>query len=130
MTLHPIDGLERIRFLTSHPNWMSDELLETVDELPKVMPHFELPIQAGDDDMLRNMRRGYSVEQFMRTVEKIRARFSTVSIATDLIVGFPGESEVQFENSVASSQGHPSGYDPCGTLFTAPGHAFGAHDGG
>ena len=85
-----LDGLERIRFLTSHPNWMSDELLDAVDELPKVMPHFELPIQAGDDAVLRNMRRGYSVEQFMRTVEKIRTRFSTVSIATDLIVGFPG----------------------------------------
>jgi tRNA-2-methylthio-N6-dimethylallyladenosine synthase len=95
-----IDGLERIRFLTSHPNWMNDDLLDAVDELPKVMPHFELPIQAGDDAVLRNMRRGYSVEQFMRTVEKIRARFSTVSIATDLIVGFPGESEAQFENSV------------------------------
>ena len=95
-----IEGLERIRFLTSHPNWMNDELLDAVDELPKVMPHFELPIQAGDDGVLRNMRRGYSVEQFMRTVEKIRARFSTVSIATDLIVGFPGESEAQFENSV------------------------------
>ena len=95
-----IEGLERIRFLTSHPNWMSDELLDAVDELPKVMPHFELPIQAGDDAVLRNMRRGYTVEQFMRTVEKIRARFSTVSIATDLIVGFPGESAEQFENSV------------------------------
>jgi tRNA-2-methylthio-N6-dimethylallyladenosine synthase len=95
-----IDSLERIRFLTSHPNWMKDDLLDAVDELPKVMPHFELPIQAGDDAVLRNMRRGYSVEQFMRIVEKIRARFSTVSIATDLIVGFPGESEAQFENSV------------------------------
>ena len=95
-----LDGLERIRFLTSHPNWMSDELLDAVDELPKVMPHFELPIQAGDDVVLRNMRRGYSVEQFMRTVEKIHSRFSTVSIATDLIVGFPGESEAQFNNSV------------------------------
>jgi len=95
-----IDGLERIRFLTSHPNWMKDDLLDAVDELPKVMPHFELPIQAGDDAVLRNMRRGYSVEQFMLIVEKIRARFSTVSIATDLIVGFPGESEAQFDNSV------------------------------
>ena len=95
-----IDGLERIRFLTSHPNWMKDDLLDAVGALPKVMPHFELPIQAGDDAVLRNMRRGYSVEQFMHTVEKIRSRFSTVSIATDLIVGFPGESEAQFDNSL------------------------------
>ena len=98
--MNNIDGLERIRFLTSHPNWMTDELLDTVDGLPKVMPHFELPIQAGDDAVLRNMRRGYSIEQFMRIVEKIRSRFSPISIATDLIVGFPGESEAQFEHSV------------------------------
>lgn len=95
-----IDSLERVRFLTSHPIWMTDELLDTVAEIPKLMPHFELPIQAGDDAVLRSMRRGYSVEQFMRIVEKIRARFNIVSIATDLIVGFPGESEAQFNNSV------------------------------
>ena len=98
--LHQIDGLDRLRFLTSHPNWMSNELLDTVAEFPKVMPYFELPIQAGDDQVLRNMRRGYTVEQFMRIVDKIHTRFDTVSIATDLIVGFPGESEEQFENSV------------------------------
>lgn len=99
-SLHEIEGLERLRFLTSHPNWMSDELLDTVAKLPKVMPHFELPIQAGDDTVLRAMRRGYTVEKFMGIVEKIRTRCSPVSIATDLIVGFPGESEAQFENSV------------------------------
>ena len=99
-SMHAIEGLERIRFLTSHPNWMSDELLDSIAELPKVMPHFELPIQSGDDQVLRNMRRGYTVEKFLRLVEKIRARFNPVSIATDLIVGFPGESEQQFEHSV------------------------------
>lgn len=99
-SLNEIEGLERLRFLTSHPNWMSDELLDAVAELPKVMPHFELPIQAGDDAVLRAMRRGYTVEKFMGIVEQIRARFKPVSIATDLIVGFPGESEAQFENSV------------------------------
>lgn len=99
-SLHEIKSLERIRFLTSHPNWMSDELLDAVVALPKVMPHFELPIQAGDDSVLRAMRRGYTVEKFLEIVEKIRARFNPVSIATDLIVGFPGETEAQFENSV------------------------------
>lgn len=98
--LHRIEGLQRIRFLTSHPNWMHDALLDRVAELPKVMPHFELPIQAGDNEVLRRMRRGYTVEQFMQIVEKIRQRFEEVSIATDLIVGFPGESESQFEHSV------------------------------
>jgi tRNA-2-methylthio-N6-dimethylallyladenosine synthase len=98
--LHTIEGLERIRFLTSHPNWMEDELLDAVAGLPKVMPHFELPIQAGDDEVLANMRRGYTADQYLRVVDKIHARFPVVSVATDLIVGFPGESETQFDRSV------------------------------
>ena len=98
--IHEIEGLERIRFLTSHPSWMRDDLLDTAADLPKVMPHFELPIQAGDDEVLARMRRGYTGAQFMRIVEKIRHRFDTVSIATDLIVGFPGETRQQFERSV------------------------------
>jgi tRNA-2-methylthio-N6-dimethylallyladenosine synthase len=98
--VHAIEGLERIRFLTSHPNWMHAELLDTVTELPRVMPHFELPIQAGDDEILARMRRGYTAEKFMRIVEDIRARFESVSIATDLIIGFPGESNEQFDRSV------------------------------
>jgi tRNA-2-methylthio-N6-dimethylallyladenosine synthase len=95
-----IDGIQRIRFLTSHPLWITDELLDTVASLPKLMPHFELPIQAGDDAVLRAMRRGYTVEQFMGIVEKIRAQIKPVSIATDIIVGFPGESQPQFENTL------------------------------
>jgi tRNA-2-methylthio-N6-dimethylallyladenosine synthase len=98
-----VDGLERIRFLTSHPNWMTDELLDTVAELPKVMPHIEVPVQAGDDDVLENMKRGYTAEDYRRLVEKIRSRLgatgSGVSIATDIIVGFPGESEAQFQRT-------------------------------
>ncbi len=98
--MHDIEGLERIRFLTSHPNYMTDELLDTVAELPKVMPHFELPIQAGDDRVLEAMRRGYTSAQYLQVVGKIRNRFEQVSIAIDLIVGFPGESAEQFERSV------------------------------
>jgi tRNA-2-methylthio-N6-dimethylallyladenosine synthase len=98
-----IDGLERIRFLTSHPNWMTDELLEAVAELPKVMPHIEVPVQAGDDQVLANMRRGYTAEDYRRLVEKIRTvlngEFPGVSIATDIIVGFPGETEAQFQRT-------------------------------
>jgi tRNA-2-methylthio-N6-dimethylallyladenosine synthase len=95
--VHDIEGLERIRFLTSHPNWMTDELLDTVAELPKVMPHIEVPVQAGDDEVLERMRRGYSAEDYRKLIHKIRQRIPGASIATDIIVGFPGESTDQFQ---------------------------------
>lgn len=101
--VHEVEGLERIRFLTSHPNWMNDELLMTVAELPKIMPHIEVPIQAGDDQVLANMQRGYTADDYVRLVEKIRTRlngsFPGVSIATDIIVGFPGETAAQFQRT-------------------------------
>jgi len=98
--IHQIEGLLRIRFLTSHPNWMTDAIMDTVAELPKVMPYIELPNQSGDNTVLRNMRRGYTIEKYMRIIEKIRNRLGEVSIATDIIVGFPGETVEQFENTV------------------------------
>jgi len=97
--LHDIDGLKRIRFLTSHPNWMTDELLDAVAELPKVCPHIEVPIQAGDDEILRAMRRGYSAAAYRDLINRIRERIPGVSIATDIIVGFPGETEAQFQKT-------------------------------
>ncbi len=97
--LSNVDGIERLRFLTSHPNWMTDELLDTVAELPKVMPHIEVPIQAGDDVVLENMRRGYTQQQYRELVGRIRARIPGVSIATDIIVGFPGETEEQYQRT-------------------------------
>jgi tRNA-2-methylthio-N6-dimethylallyladenosine synthase len=95
-----VDGIQRIRFLTSHPNWMSDELLETVAELPKVMPHIEVPIQAGHDAILENMKRGYTVENYRRLIARIRQIIPNVSIATDIILGFPGETDKQFQSTV------------------------------
>ncbi len=97
--LNEVEGLERIRFLTSHPNYMSEELMEAVAGLEKVCPHIEVPVQAGDDEVLANMRRGYTSEQYRRLVEKLRKIIPGVSIATDIIVGFPGESEEQFQRS-------------------------------
>jgi tRNA-2-methylthio-N6-dimethylallyladenosine synthase len=98
-----IDGLERIRFLTSHPSWMTDELLQAVAELTKVMPHIEVPVQTGDDQVLADMRRGYTSDDYRRLVDKIRGRLNGsmpgVSIATDIIVGFPGETEAQFQHT-------------------------------
>ncbi|HLV44864.1 MAG TPA: radical SAM protein, partial [Aggregatilineales bacterium] len=80
----------------SHPNWMSDKLLDTVAGLPKVMPHIEVPIQAGDDEVLRRMKRGYTQQQYRDLVARIRDRIDGVAIHTDIIVGFPGETEAQF----------------------------------
>jgi tRNA-2-methylthio-N6-dimethylallyladenosine synthase len=97
--LHTIEGLERIRFLTSHPNYMTDELLDVVAEYPKVMPHIEVPIQAGNDQVLENMHRGYTNQQYRDLVGRIRDRIPEVSIATDIIVGFPGETEEQFQDT-------------------------------
>ena len=89
-------GIERIRFLTSHPNWMTEKLLRTVAELPRVMPHIEVPIQAGDDNVLARMRRGYTADQYRKLVGKIRKIIPNVAIHTDIIVGFPGETRAQF----------------------------------
>jgi tRNA-2-methylthio-N6-dimethylallyladenosine synthase len=94
--VHEVEGIERIRFLTSHPNYFSEELMDTVAELPKIMPHIEVPIQAGDDTVLENMKRGYTQGQYRDLVATIRERIPDCSIATDIIVGFPGETEEQF----------------------------------
>jgi tRNA-2-methylthio-N6-dimethylallyladenosine synthase len=97
--VHEVEGLWRIRFLTSHPNYMDDRLLETVARLPKVMPHIEVPIQAGDDEVLARMKRGYTAEDYRRLVARIRELIPDVAIHTDIIVGFPGETESQFQRT-------------------------------
>ena len=94
-----IEGVERLRFLTSHPNWFSDELLAAIVELPPLCEHIELPVQSGDDEVLARMKRGYTVAAYRRLIEKIRRRAPGVAIHTDVIVGFPGESEAQFMNT-------------------------------
>ncbi len=97
--LQDLDGLERIRFLTSHPNWMTDDLLEAVAALPKVCEHIEVPVQAGDDEILARMRRGYTAGDYRRLIDRIRRRVPGASIGTDIIVGFPGETEAQFQRT-------------------------------
>jgi tRNA-2-methylthio-N6-dimethylallyladenosine synthase len=94
--IHEVDGIERIRFLTSHPNYFSDDLIDAIAELPRVMPHIELPIQAGDDKVLVDMKRGYTQQDYRDLVAKIRQRIPDCSIATDIIVGFPGETDDEF----------------------------------
>ncbi len=97
--INGIEGLERIRFLTSHPNYMSDKILEAVRDLPKVMPQIEVPIQAGDDEVLRNMKRGYTQQDYRELVHRIREIMPDAGVNGDIIVGFPGESEAQFQET-------------------------------
>ncbi len=97
--LHAIDGLERIRFLTSYPTDVTESIVEAVAELPKVCECFSLPLQAGDNDVLARMRRGYTVEEYEAVVEGIRHRIPGVAISTDVIVGFCGESDAQFRRT-------------------------------
>ena len=96
---HQVDGLQRIRFLTSHPNWFTTDLMDSVAALPRVMPHIEVPHQAGHDLVLKNMKREYTVQEYKKLVADIRERIPGVSIATDVIVGFPGETKEHFQSS-------------------------------
>jgi tRNA-2-methylthio-N6-dimethylallyladenosine synthase len=98
--VHGVDGLQRIRFLTSHPNYMSDRILQAVVDLPKVMPQMEVPIQAGDDQVLANMKRGYTAGQYRELVYHMREMIPDVAIHCDIIVGFPGETAAQFQKTV------------------------------
>jgi len=98
--LHGIDGLRRIRFTTNHPLEVTPRILDAVAEMPKVMEHFHMPIQAGDDRLLKAMHRGYTVERYEELAAQIRARVPGISITSDSIVGFPGETEEMFEHTL------------------------------
>lgn len=95
-----IPAIKRIRFLTSHPNDMSERIIGAVARFPRVMEHINLPFQAGHDSVLANMRRGYTNADYKNLIVRIRNTIPDVSLATDLIVGFPGETEEQFEKSL------------------------------
>jgi tRNA-2-methylthio-N6-dimethylallyladenosine synthase len=98
--VHEINGLERLRFLTSHPNDMSLRILEAVRDLPKVCEMINLPFQAGDDTVLANMRRGYTRGQYLDKIDLVKKIIPDVTLTTDLIVGFSGETDAQFEKSM------------------------------
>ncbi|MBP6964604.1 MAG: tRNA (N6-isopentenyl adenosine(37)-C2)-methylthiotransferase MiaB [Armatimonadetes bacterium] len=98
--LNDVEGLQRIRFTTSHPKDLSDRLIEAIAELPKVCEHLHLPMQSGDNEILRRMGRGYTAEQYLDLVDKLRLRVPGISLTTDVMVGFPGETDERFENTV------------------------------
>jgi len=102
--LSSIDDLARIRFLTNHPKDMSLKLIEAMASLNKVCEHLELPVQSGDNDILKAMRRGYTVERYRELVHTVRSKIPHISLSTDIIVGFPGETEEQFEHSLSLVQ--------------------------
>ena len=98
--LHGIEGLWRLRFLTNHPKDMSQKLINTIAELDKVCEQISLPVQAGSDEILKAMRRGYTADQYRQLVRQIRETVPGVALSTDVIVGFPSESEEQFQQTV------------------------------
>ena len=97
--VHDIEGLYRIRFLTSHPSYMTDRILRAVAELPKVCEQIEVPVQSGDDTVLENMKRGYTRDDYRRLVNHIREVIPNTAVHTDIIVGFPGETVEQFQRT-------------------------------
>lgn len=99
--IHDTPGLQRLRFLTSHPAWMTDRLIATVASLPRCQRDMNLPVQAGSNALLKRMRRGYTVERYLSLVEKIRAAMPDVALTTDIIVGHPGETRADFEQTLA-----------------------------
>jgi tRNA-2-methylthio-N6-dimethylallyladenosine synthase len=116
--VHDIEGIERIRFATSHPRYFTERLIKACYELPKVCEHFHIPFQSGDNDILKAMARGYTHEKYRRIIDKIRKYMPDASISADVIVGFPGETEAQFENTlqlvedIAFDQLNTAAYSP------------------
>lgn len=99
--IHDIPGIERIRFATSHPRYFSPRLIQACAELPKVCEYFHIPFQSGDDRVLKAMQRGYSRDRYCRIIHQIRAVMPDASISADAIVGFPTETEAEFENTLS-----------------------------
>jgi tRNA-2-methylthio-N6-dimethylallyladenosine synthase len=95
--LAKIDGLERIRYTTSHPTDMTDELIAAHGEVDKLMPYLHLPVQSGSNRVLRAMNRSHTVETYLATIEKMRSARADIALSGDFIVGFPGETEADFE---------------------------------
>ena len=98
--VHDVPRIERIRFATSHPRYFTERLIRACSELPKLCEHFHIPFQSGDNDILKAMSRGYTHEKYRRIIDTIRRYMPDASISADAIVGFPGETEEQFENTL------------------------------
>jgi tRNA-2-methylthio-N6-dimethylallyladenosine synthase len=98
--LNDVAGLERIRFLTSYPGDFGRDLVDAIAHLPRVCEEVNLPIQSGDDDVLRRMKRGYVVEHYRELIGRLRGHMPEIGLSTDVIVGFPGETAAEFDNTL------------------------------
>ncbi|HAG04806.1 MAG TPA: tRNA (N6-isopentenyl adenosine(37)-C2)-methylthiotransferase MiaB [Lachnospiraceae bacterium] len=98
--VNDIEGVERIRFMTSHPKDLSDELIYAMRDCEKVCKHLHLPFQAGNNDILRKMNRRYTKERYLELTEKIKKEIPDIALTTDIMVGFPGEGEAEIEDTV------------------------------
>ena len=103
--LNDVDGLERIRFLTSHPSYMSSRIIRSVADLPKVCEHINLPVQSGDDDVLQRMRRPYTTAEYRDIIGEIRDAIPDVTVSTDIIVGFPRRNRSAVSEHAAAGGG-------------------------
>lgn len=111
-------GIPRIRFMTSHPKDLSDELIQVMKESKHILPQFHLPVQAGNDDILRQMNRRYTREQYLNRVRALRKAVPGIGLTTDIIVGFPGETEEQFQDTMSLVK--EVGYDSAFTFIYSP----------
>ena len=102
--VHEVPGIRRIRFITSHPSFMREPIIEALRDLPKACKYVHMPAQSGSDAVLKRMRRGYTVDRYLGLVDRLRERVPGVEIASDFIVGFPGETEADFDATVALSE--------------------------
>lgn len=116
--VHDVPGVERIRFATSHPRYFTERLIRACSELSKVCEHFHIPFQSGDNELLKAMARGYTHEKYRRIIDKIRELMPDASISADAIVGFPGETEAQFENTLKLVE--DIGFDQLNTAAYSP----------
>ncbi|GER86074.1 tRNA-2-methylthio-N(6)-dimethylallyladenosine synthase [Dictyobacter vulcani] len=98
--LSDIDGLERIRFMTSYPRHMTDSMIERMAHLPKVCEHLNIPVQSGDENMLKRMKRGYSLDEYLERIDRVRELWPNITLSTDVIVGFCGETEEEFQHTL------------------------------
>jgi tRNA-2-methylthio-N6-dimethylallyladenosine synthase len=116
--IHDVSGIERIRFATSHPRYFTERLIRACAELPKVCEHFHIPFQSGDNEVLKAMARGYTQEKYRRIIDTIRSYMPDAAISADAIVGFPGETEAQFENTLKLVK--DIGFDQLNTAAYSP----------